>query len=291
MDTKKLKALLTAIQKGSLSAAAEELGYTQSGLTHMMNSLEEEFGVSIITRGKSGVQLSPAGRQLLGDISAVVRASENLERSLRDLKDRSTQTIRIGSYSSITRTWLPAILANYKYSSPDTGLSLSMQDITRQYEAVKNDELDCAIVSYQPSLMAGLSWTFLRDDELVAILPPSFKFSGDTFPVSEYAGKEFLMPSCGFDLDIMPIFEKQPALPDFHRTNMDDAAIVSMVAHGLGVSIMSRLIMQVMTDPVRTLPLAPAAYRRLGIIVKEKRKTEQAIQNFIQTAKNTLKTL
>ena len=40
MDTKKLRALLTALNKGSLTAAAEELGYTQSGLTHMMNSLD-----------------------------------------------------------------------------------------------------------------------------------------------------------------------------------------------------------------------------------------------------------
>ena len=54
MDTKKTKALLLALEKGSLTAAAEELGYTQSGLTHMMNSLEDELGIRLLVRSKVG---------------------------------------------------------------------------------------------------------------------------------------------------------------------------------------------------------------------------------------------
>ena len=54
MDTKKTKALLLALERGSLTAAAEELGYTQSGLTHMMNSLEDELGIRLLVRSKVG---------------------------------------------------------------------------------------------------------------------------------------------------------------------------------------------------------------------------------------------
>ena len=56
MDTKKTKALLLALERGSLTAAAEELGYTQSGLTHMMNSLEDEAGIKLLVRSKGGGQ-------------------------------------------------------------------------------------------------------------------------------------------------------------------------------------------------------------------------------------------
>lgn len=59
MDSKKVSALLTAIDRGSLTAAAAELGYTQSGLTHMMNSLEDELGVSLLIRSKGGVRALP----------------------------------------------------------------------------------------------------------------------------------------------------------------------------------------------------------------------------------------
>ena len=54
MDTKKTKALLLALERGSLTAAAEELGYTQSGFTHMMNSLEDEAGIRLLVRSKVG---------------------------------------------------------------------------------------------------------------------------------------------------------------------------------------------------------------------------------------------
>ena len=64
MDTKKVHALLLAVDRGSLTSAAAELGYTQSGLTHMMNALEDELGLNLLVRSKNGVRLSPAGQAL-----------------------------------------------------------------------------------------------------------------------------------------------------------------------------------------------------------------------------------
>lgn len=293
MDTKKVAALLKAVEKGSLSSAAEELGYTQSGLTHMMNALEDELGLTLLVRNKAGVRLSPAGMQLQEGMQSLISAAEALEHSAESLKDRSFQTIRIGSYSSVARNWLPSILADYKFSSPETSLSLSMQNITEQYAGVKNEELDCAIVSYQKDLMAGLVWTPLRDDELVAVLPGTYSVEEGAFPVEYFAGMEFLMPSGGFEMDIMPIFQPltQKQLPDFRYTNMEDATILSMVSHGLGVSILSRLIVQGCTEQLAVVPLAPQSFRKLGIIVKEKRQNEKAIRSFISTARSTLKNL
>ena len=68
MDTKKVSALLTALNRGSLSAAAEELGYTQSGLTHMMNSLEDELGLTLL-----GVAESPIRGREKGNVEYLVR--------------------------------------------------------------------------------------------------------------------------------------------------------------------------------------------------------------------------
>ena len=61
MESKKLEALLMAVDLGSFTKAAEVLGYTQSGLTHMMNSLEKEVGFTLLERGRSGVRLTAAG--------------------------------------------------------------------------------------------------------------------------------------------------------------------------------------------------------------------------------------
>ena len=70
MDSKKCAALLRAVELGSLTAAAGELGYTQAGLTNMMNALEAELGVQLLLRGRGGVRLSAAGRRLLPELRA-----------------------------------------------------------------------------------------------------------------------------------------------------------------------------------------------------------------------------
>lgn len=64
MDSKKWGALLLAAERGSLSKAADELGYTQSGMTYLINSLEEECGVPLLLRSWDGVRLSPEGEAL-----------------------------------------------------------------------------------------------------------------------------------------------------------------------------------------------------------------------------------
>ena len=97
MDSKKVYALLAAIDRGSLTAAAAELGYTQSGLTHMMNSLEVELGLNLLVRSKSGVRLSPAGLELLPKMKDFLSAAEELEKDAERLRQRSFSSLRLGA--------------------------------------------------------------------------------------------------------------------------------------------------------------------------------------------------
>lgn len=68
MDAKKLEILMTAVDLGSFSKASEVVGYTQSGLTHLVDSLEREIGFPLIRRSYSGIALTEAGENLLPDI-------------------------------------------------------------------------------------------------------------------------------------------------------------------------------------------------------------------------------
>ena len=290
MDSKKVSALITAVDKGSLTAAAAELGYTQSGLTHMMNSLEDELGISLLVRRKSGVRLSPEGEVLLPRLRALTDAAAELEREVQRLRERNVSTVRLGAYSSIARHWVPDILSMFWQTSPGTQVSITANSIEELYDAVHRGELDCAIVSRQRSLMHGLEWIPLWEDELMAILPPDYPDVGDSFPVERFQGAAFLMPSLGFELDISPIFSAagRAVVPEIHYTNMDDASIISMVEHGLGVSVLTRLVVQDTPFQVRTLPLEPRASRSLGIIVGEARSTDRNVRRLISCTANVI---
>ena len=61
MDSKKLEILMTAVNLGSFSKASEVVGYTQSGLTHLINGLEREIGMTLIRRDHSGISLTENG--------------------------------------------------------------------------------------------------------------------------------------------------------------------------------------------------------------------------------------
>ena len=78
MDTVKLAALLAAAELGSISKAAEALGYTQSGVTHIINSLEEEAGFPLLVRGNRGVRFTAEGERLAPFIREVVQAAATL---------------------------------------------------------------------------------------------------------------------------------------------------------------------------------------------------------------------
>lgn len=291
MDSKKFKAFLTAADKGSLTAAAAELGYTQAGLTNMMNSLESELGIVLLTRSKSGVRLSAAARKLLPEIRAFVEAADKLAESAELFRSASSSSIRVGAYSSVARHWLPSILSEFKRICPDTDISVAMGSNKGIHDLVKDGDLDCAFVSCHPSLRHGLDWISVRKDPLVAVLPTDYPVDSLAFPVSGFSDAEFLMPSLGFDLDIMPVFHAQEhkVTPHIRYTNLDDAAIVSMVAHGLGLTMLSELVMRSMTDDVQVMPISPPAYREIGIISSERKRSDKTIKRFIRCVQDTLR--
>ena len=290
MDTKKVQALLAAIDLGSLTAAASELGYTQSGLTHMMNSLENELGLNLLLRSKSGVRLSPAGQELLPELRSLADAAGALDLAAEQLRQRNCSTLRLGAYSSIARHWVPQIMAEYRKVCPDTQVSLIMDGLVELYSAVRDDRLDCIMTSYDESLAQGFGWIPLWEDELVAVLPESFPLEGDVLPVERFDESQFLMPSQGADTYIRPIFAASPRKigPHIITTNLDDESIVSMVEHGLGVSLLSRLVVKGLNYQVKIVPISPKYFRSLGIIVSEKRMHDKNIRRLISCSQSII---
>ena len=78
MDIQKLQALAVIEQAGSFSRAAETLGYSQAGLTYMMNSLESEIGLRLLDRSYSGVRLSESGKALMPKINRLLQVYDAL---------------------------------------------------------------------------------------------------------------------------------------------------------------------------------------------------------------------
>ena len=85
MEAKKLEILMTAVDLGSFSKASEVVGYTQSGLTHLVNSLEREIGFPLIIRSHNGISLTEQGKELVPAIRQFLQANANLENQIQTI--------------------------------------------------------------------------------------------------------------------------------------------------------------------------------------------------------------
>ena len=105
------------------------LGYTQSGLTHMMNSLEKDIGFPLLVRSRTGIRLSAAGQRVFPMIQDLLRADEALEREIRLINTRREETIRVASYASIAMHWLPEIIQRFRDNHPDVAVDVQMGSV------------------------------------------------------------------------------------------------------------------------------------------------------------------
>ena len=144
MDSVKIKALLRAAELGSLTKAAEELGYTQAGLTHMMNRLEAEVGFELLLRNKNGVKLTPEGEKLLPYLKDFSIAHEQLKRAVDETSRGLGEIVRIGTYTSILKLWLPTVINGFKKISPEIRIEIHDLGINAMYDRVSISEIDLA---------------------------------------------------------------------------------------------------------------------------------------------------
>ena len=288
MESKKLEALLMAVDLGSFTKAAEVLGYTQSGLTHMMNSLEKEVGFTLLERGRSGVRLTEEGERIAPAVREFLQANARLDSVIEQVSSSRTEIIRVSAYASIAMHWLPGIIQRFREECPDVDVDIRMADhVDVPYELLAQGKMDAILVSPQDE--GQYEWVHLADDPMFAVLPRDFDTQGMTaFPLAAFEARDFIMPSQGFDKDIMRIFNRIGVKPHILPTWVDDPTVISMVSHGLGVSMMTELTVRGRTDGVKLLPVAPASSRELGLAVRSLDAASDGLRHFIDCTKRVV---
>ncbi len=287
MNISKYKALLTAVDTGSFSRAAEILGYTQSGLTHMMNALEDELGFAVLQRGYFGVKLTPYGERIIPKIRQIVMSEDALMNEISLLKSYGDNIIRIGAFASMAVGWLPDIVKRLYEEFPDITVNIQTGTVTELYGGLEEGRFDICFGT--KNLKYDFKWITLHDDPFFAVLPMGYPTQAEEFPVENFNGTKFLMPGLGFDDDIGAVFSEHNVKPFITQTFVDDPAIISMVEHGLGISMLSELILRGKRGSVRILPVVPTVSRTLAISYRGDRILTLPMKRLISITKEYAK--
>lgn len=278
MDSKKLEILMTAADLGSFTKASEVVGYTQSGLTHMMDALEREVGFPLLQRNHSGIQLTRQGQQLMPAIREFLQANANLENQIRSIAEEKSEIIRIAAYASVAMHWMPEVLYRFRRQCPEVTVDLRMVDHALEpFELLESGQSDVIFASRQN--YSFCDWTPLYHETMFAILPRDYPLAErSTFPLEEFDGADFLMPYGRFDIDVKAALDPLGVRINAKHNRVDDETLIRMVGSGLGVSMMSELMIRGRTDDVLCVPVTPPAIRELGMGTHSRKKETDSIR-------------
>ncbi|OIA98647.1 LysR family transcriptional regulator [Paenibacillus sp. LC231] len=285
MSINKFKVLLKVVEHGSLTQAAEVMGFTQSGVSHMISSLEDEFGFSLLIRNRSGAKLTTNGEEILKTIREILKWNEHLEQQVASIHGIELGTIHIGTFTSVGVHWLPGIIQDFQRDYPHIEIRLVEGDYREIEDWIAEGKIDCGFLSLPTS--DTFDAIPLHQDPMLVLLPLEHPLSSeDSISLSQIENEPFIMPSQGSDYDVNRMLVKARIKPDIKYTLGDDYAIMAMVEKGLGISILPELVLRGQLRNIRLIELKEKSFRSLGIAVNSMREISPATKRFLNYVKS-----
>lgn len=274
MDTQKIKAILSAVEHKSLSKAAEELSYTPSAMSHIADSVEHELGVKILMRTPLGVSFSEEGKELYDYMKALIDAEKALTSAATTLRQSKENRLRIGTFSSISQSILPAIISQFRTVYPNIKISVSVEDSLEDW--LSNDLVD---IIFADELSFGDNmWIPFLEDPFVAVVPV------DMFKGKKKVSKEDLYEHAFVSINekvLDSYFDKSRFASVLDFESVDNVSVLHMIQHGLGVSVLPKLMMTKKLSGIKTLDLEEPICRTIGFAYKKEAKQTYALKTFI----------
>src|SRR4051794_37582063 len=267
LDVRRLRVLREVAARGSFSAAAESLSFTQSAVSQQVAALERECGAKLLERGPRGVRLTDAGRALVEHADAILARIEDAEEELAAIAGLRGGRLRLATFQSAGATLVPRALGEFHRRHPGVDLTVRQEEFTAT-DLLASGEVDLAIVmdfEHMPALGADLELTKLLDDPYSVVLPSDHPVARhSSVKLADLADERWIVASCGsgcregvVDSCRAAGFEPRLAIESDENTQMQ-----AFVATGLGVAIFPNLGLTTLHPGVVVKPLAERVLTR-----------------------------
>lgn len=239
MEIERWTELLTVIQCGSLTAAADKLGYTLSGISRAVSMIEKELGFQLFYRSKKGVSPTGECEKMLPYIREVVYASKRLNQAAAQIRGGTEGEISIGTAYRHYYKWLTLVTSQFHEMYPGVHFRIYNGTSTEFAQQVEKHMIDFAIISEREGEHA---WYPICKDRLVALLPVGHSLAEkEKIPIEEFARENYIATCPGLDIDSGRFFHKWGIVPNEQFSAMDIQATYSMVDAGMGISITNQI--------------------------------------------------
>ncbi|MFI1073455.1 LysR family transcriptional regulator [Streptomyces puniciscabiei] len=266
-----LRVLRQVAESGSFTAAASQLGYTQSAVSRQAAALERSAGTALFERRFDGVRLTPAGLTLLRHARSILDSVAAAEDELTGAAAHA-EPVRLGMFPSAGAVILPGVLTRLAKNSPHITVTTREAGTPALLRALRAGTIDIAVLTSRPPHRPSdgesprLRIETVEDTELLVGAPSTGRFAGrTTVHVDELVDAPWIAAPSSSAEPMLGVWPGLPGRPRIVHTTRDWLTKLQLVSGGFGVTTVPSRMSPVLPPGVSLLRVdgAPPEVRRI----------------------------
>jgi DNA-binding transcriptional LysR family regulator len=287
LDFEALRAFIAVTEHSSFSRAAEALYLTQPAVSKRIQSLEQQFDVTLFERMQKGVRLTVAGDTLYRHALSILQQLDNARHALADLNDTVCGTLRIVASHHVGLHRLPRILQQFSQRFPEVDLQLNFLDSESAFRVLRDNQADLAFVTVPDRIADELQCHLLWDDPMSIVCARDHALAAhDALELTSLADYEAILPSQAtltYRVVEAVFSENQLRLKARIPTNYLET-MKMMASVGMGWTVLPNTMID---ETLQVLPIRiPTLHRRLGALSYRNKYLHNAAHAFIDIARS-----
>lgn len=255
MDSEKCKVLLTVINEGSLSKAADVLGYTVSGVSRSLTALEDECGFQLLFRDRHGVKLTTECKELLPVFWEYSKVTEKLQDTIGTIKGFHLGKVSVGVVYVNHFRWISKLIKMFQMDYPEIEISIVQGNSTELIAALLEHKLDFVIASKRNG---EFNLIHLQQVQMCACVAASHPLAkSKVYPLKQFEADKMIAPYSDSETDYAIALKENMINPNIVHVTSDVYSAYSMVEAGLGVAFFNKLEPECWDGNVVLLPTDP----------------------------------
>jgi DNA-binding transcriptional LysR family regulator len=241
MDLRQLRCFIAVAEELHFGRAAERLGLAPPALSRQISALEDELGVSLLTRTTRQVALTRAGLIMLEEAKGILVRMERASRSVREASLASSKVLRVGAIDAASSSFVPEALVTFRSRHPGIEIKFVEAMTAPLVQMLEAGKLDLALLR-PPRKPTDCAFEVLRVERPIVVLSENHPLAArEHLTMQDLVGEPFVVPSkrirpFAYDL-VMAYFESVGAVPNVTIEATEKPAMMSAVAAGLGMAL------------------------------------------------------
>jgi DNA-binding transcriptional LysR family regulator len=264
LNVQRLRVLREVVARGSFSAAAEALDYTQSAVSQAVATLEAETGATLIVRDRRDLRPTAAGAALIEHADGIITRLEAAEESLAAIIGLRGGRLRMASFPTAGATLMPLAIASFRKEHPEVELSLIEGEPDEIAPRLRTGEIDLALLYEFPGVaqspVDGLRSVDLLQDPMFVALPAHHELARKrVLRLEDLRAESWVQTSEASPCarHVVRCCHAAGFEPTVSFESDDYQTVQGLVAAGVGVALIPKLALSTVRDDVVVRELAP----------------------------------